>query len=560
MRTAGTALRLGCANTPGMSTTSPASHLVELLRQRAASPTQVAASWKTGGRWVDVTWGELLEDVKALSAGLVALGVKPGDRVAIFSDTRLQWVVWDLAISAAQAITVPLYASNTPEEVRYILEHSESTLVFVDHDEPAPKQSGRLTRVRQKLAECPSVRQVVLLEGAVSGERELTVADLRARGAEAHAARPEVFEERGRALQPEDTCSIIYTSGTTGNPKGVLLTHRNWAYEAEAVKDIAVILPTDAVMLFLPLAHSFGQVVKAAWLRLGFKLIFAESLEKLMSNLVETKPTILPAVPRVFEKVYNGVVANGSAAPGLKGRLFRWAFALFDEYAEAKLHGREPPVLGMLLARKLVFSKVRATLDEKLGGSMRQFVSGSAPLAPKIAYFFDLIGYKVLEGYGLTETSAASCVNRPERIKIGTVGPPLPGTEVRIAPDGEILLRGPGVMKGYFKNEEATTEVLAADGWFHTGDIGEVDADGFVRITDRKKDIIVTAGGKNVAPQNLENTLKTFPLISQAIVHGDQRKYLVVLLTVAEEPARKLLADQGVTAGSYAECRPSLTR
>jgi len=560
MRTAGTALRLGCANTPGMSTTSPASHLVELLRQRAASPTQVAASWKTGGRWVDVTWGELLEDVKALSAGLVALGVKPGDRVAIFSDTRLQWVVWDLAISAAQAITVPLYASNTPEEVRYILEHSESTLVFVDHDEPAPKQSGRLTRVRQKLAECPSVRQVVLLEGAVSGERELTVADLRARGAEAHAARPEVFEERGRALQPEDTCSIIYTSGTTGNPKGVLLTHRNWAYEAEAVKDIAVILPTDAVMLFLPLAHSFGQVVKAAWLRLGFKLIFAESLEKLMSNLVETKPTILPAVPRVFEKVYNGVVANGSAAPGLKGRLFRWAFALFDEYAEAKLHGREPPVLGMLLARKLVFSKVRATLDEKLGGSMRQFVSGSAPLAPKIAYFFDLIGYKVLEGYGLTETSAASCVNRPERIKIGTVGPPLPGTEVRIAPDGEILLRGPGVMKGYFKNEEATTEVLAADGWFHTGDIGEVDADGFVRITDRKKDIIVTAGGKNVAPQNLENTLKTFPLISQAIVHGDQRKYLVVLLTVAEEPARKLLADQGVTAGSYAELsqRPEL--
>jgi long-chain acyl-CoA synthetase len=539
---------------------TPARNLVELLQQRAASPAQVAASWKTGGRWEDVSWGALLEDVKVLSAGLVALGVKPGDRVAVFSDTRLQWVVWDVAISAAQAITVPIYASNTPEEVRYILEHSEATLVFVDNDESTAKQAGRLTRLRQKLDQCPSVRHVVLLEGAVSGERELTVADLRARGAEAHAARPEAFEERARAIQPEDTCSIIYTSGTTGNPKGVLLTHRNWAYEAQAVKDTDLILPTDSVMLFLPMAHSFGQVVKAAWLRLGFKLIFAESLDKLLPNLVETKPSILPAVPRVFEKVYNGVVANGSAAPGLKGRMFRWAFSLFDEYADAKLHGREPARLGMLLARKLVFSKVRATLDEKLGGRMRQFVSGSAPLAPKIAYFFDLIGYKVLEGYGLTETSAASCVNRPERIKIGTVGPPLPGTEVRIAPDGEILLRGPGVMKGYFKNAEATTEVLEADGWFHTGDIGEVDADSFVRITDRKKDIIVTAGGKNVAPQNIENTLKTFPLISQAIVHGDQRKYLVVLLTVAEEPARKLLADQGVTVGSYAELsqRPEL--
>ncbi len=537
-----------------MSTTSPVSHLVELLRQRAASPTQVAASWKTGGRWVDVTWGELLEDVKALSAGLVALGVKPGDRVAVFSDTRLQWLVWDLAISASQAITVPIYASNTPEEVRYLLEHSESVLVFVDHDESTKTQAGRLTRLRQKLAECPSVRQVVLHEGAVSGERELTVADLRARGAEAHAARPEAFEERVRAIQADDTCTLIYTSGTTGPPKGVMLTHRNWAYEAQSVMDISLLVPEDSVLLFLPLAHSFGQVVKAAWLRIGFKLIFAESLEKLMANLVETKPTILPAVPRVFEKVYNGVVSNGSAAPGLKGRMFRWAFALFDEYAEAKLHGREPSSsLGMLLARKLVFTKVRATLDEKLGGRMRQYITGGAPLAPKIAYFFDLSGYKVLEGYGLTETSAASCVNRPEKIKIGTVGPPLPGTEVKLAPDGEVLLRGPGVMKGYFKNEQATTEVLEADGWFHSGDIGEVDADGFVRITDRKKDIIVTAGGKNVAPQNIENTLKTFPLISQAIVHGDQRQYLVVLLTVAEEPARKLLADQGVTVSSYAE-------
>jgi long-chain acyl-CoA synthetase len=482
--------------------------------------------------------------------------VKPGDRVAVFADTCLQWLVCDLAISAAQAITVPIYASNTPDEVRYILNHSETSLVFVDHDEKTAKQAGRATRLRQKLAECPSVRKVVLFEGAASGDAEVTLADLMARGREAHEARPGDFEERVGAVKADDTCCIIYTSGTTGDPKGVLLTHGNWAYEANGVKNIGVMTPSDSVMMFLPLAHSFGQVVKAAWLSMGYRLVFAESVDKLMGNLMETHPTILPAVPRVFEKVYNGVVSNGSTAPGVKGRLFRWAFSLFDEYVEAKNQGREPSMLGLTLARKLVFSKVRATLDEKLGGNMRLFVSGGAPLSKKIAYFFDLLGYKVLEGYGLTETSAATCVNPPEKIKLGTVGPPLPGSEVKIAPDGEILIRGPGVMKGYYKNEAATAAELEADGWYHSGDIGEVDVDGYVHITDRKKDIIVTAGGKNVAPQNIEGALKTFPLVSQAVVHGDKRQYLVALITVAEEPARKLLTDKGVTPGTYADlCR-----
>jgi len=534
----------------------PAGNLVELLLQRAKSPAKVAASWRTGGRWEDVTWGRILEDVQALSAGLLAQGLAPGDRVAIFADTSLQWVLCDLAVSAARAITVPIYASNTADEVRYVLQHSEAAFVLVDHDEQPARHPGHVSRLREKLAECPSVRRVVLFEGTPSGERELSLADLMAQGRAAHAARPESFDERARAVNAEDTCCIIYTSGTTGDPKGVLLSHGNWAYEATAVREIGLMLPTDSVMLFLPMAHSFGQAVKAAWLSGGFKLVFAESAEKLLANLMETHPTLLPAVPRVFEKVYNNVVTHGMAAPGVKGRLFRWAMALFDEYVEAKNQGREPPHLGLALARKLVFSKVRATLDEKLGGNMRLFVSGGAPLSRKIAWFFDLLGFKVLEGYGLTETSAAITVNLPEKIKIGSVGPPLPGSEVKLAPDGEILLRGPGVMKGYYKNEAATAEVLDADGWLHSGDIGEVDADRFVRITDRKKDIIVTAGGKNVAPQNIENTLKTFPLISQAVVHGDQRKYLVVLVTVAEEPARKLLTEKGVTPGTYAElCR-----
>ncbi|HEX8824154.1 MAG TPA: long-chain fatty acid--CoA ligase [Archangium sp.] len=533
-----------------------ARNLVELLLQRAQSPAKVAASLKTGGRWEDVPWGRILEDVKVLSAGLISEGVKPGDRVAIFADTSLQWVVCDLAISAAQAITVPIYASNTPDEARYILNHSEASFVFVDHDEATPKQAGRATRLRQKLSECPGVRRTVLFEGSPGGDAELALSDLMARGRQAHDAQPGAFEERVHAVKAEDICCIIYTSGTTGDPKGVLLSHGNWAYEANGAKTVGLMLPADSVMMFLPLAHSFGQVVKAAWLSMGFRMVFAESAEKLLSNLMETHPTILPAVPRVFEKVYNNVVSNGSSAPGLKGRMFRWAFSLFDEYVEAKNQGREPPHLGLALARKLVFSKVRATLDEKLGGHMRLFVSGGAPLSKKIALFFDLLGYKVLEGYGLTETSAASCVNPPERIKIGTVGPALPGSQIKIAPDGEILIHGPGVMKGYYKNDTATAEVLEPDGWFHSGDIGELDVDGYVRITDRKKDIIVTAGGKNVAPQNIEGTLKTFPLVSQAMVYGDKRKYLVVLVTVSEEPARKLLTEKGVTPGNYAEiCR-----
>ncbi|HYO56076.1 long-chain fatty acid--CoA ligase [Archangium sp.] len=533
-----------------------AQNLIELLLQRAQTPSKVAAVWKTGGRWEEVTWGRILEDVKVLSAGLIAQGVKPGDRVAIFADTSLLFAVCDLAVSAAQAISIPIYGSNTPDEVRYILNHSGTSFVFVDHDEKTPKQAGRATRLRQRLAECPTVRKVVLFDGQPSGDMEMTLADLRTQGLAAHTARPGSFDERVHSVKKDEICHIIYTSGTTGDPKGVLLSHGSWAYVAEAVREVGMMLPADSVMMFLPLAHSFGQSVKATWLSLSFKIIFAESVDKLLGNLMETHPTILPAVPRVFEKVYNGVVANGSAAPGIKGRLFRWALSVFDEYVEAKNQGRAPPGLSLTLARKLVFSKVRATLDEKLGGHIRLLVSGGAPLSRKIAWFFDLLGYKVLEGYGLTETAAGTCVNRPEKIKIGTVGPPVPGTEARIAQDGEILIRGPGVMKGYYKNDVATAEVLEPDGWFHTGDIGEVDVDGYVRITDRKKDIIVTSGGKNVAPQNIENTLKTFPLISQAVVHGDKRKYLVALVTVSEEAARKLLTEKGVTPGSYAElCR-----
>ncbi|WP_414654245.1 AMP-dependent synthetase/ligase, partial [Hyalangium sp.] len=529
-------------------------NLIELLiHQAQQAGSKAAVTHKREGKWQDVTWNQVLEQVKTLSSALVAQGIKPGDRVAIFANTTLQWVVCDMAISAAHAITVPIYNSNTPDECRYILNHSESTLLFVDNDEKDAKQLGRLSRVRQRLGDCPNLKKIVVFEGAANGDREMSLSDLLALGEAAEKAQPGAFDERAKAVKPDDTWGFIYTSGTTGDPKGVILTHGNWSYQAEIARIIGLMDPNDSVMLFLPLAHSFAQVVKASWLGMGFRLMFAESVEKLLPNLAEAHPSVLPAVPRVFEKVYNNVVANGSAAPGLKGKLFRWAFRLFDEYVEAKMQGREYSSLGFSLAQALVFKKVRATLDERLGGKMRLFVSGGAPLSKKIAYFFELLGFKVLEGYGLTETSAPCTCNRPEKIKIGTVGLALPGTELKIASDGEILVRGPCVMKGYYKNPTATAEVLESDGWFHTGDIGELDTDGSLRITDRKKDIIVTAGGKNVAPQNLENTLKNFPLISQAMVYGDKRPYLAVLITVTEEVAKKLLAEQGVQIGEYAE-------
>jgi long-chain acyl-CoA synthetase len=537
-------------------------NLVSLLVMRAAQPEVMGATVHEGGAWKSVSWGAIRDEVRRLSAALVGQGVKPGDRVAIFAGTSLRWCVVDLAVSAARGVTIPIYASNTPDEVEYILEHSGASLLFVDDDVADGKQPGRLSRVRACIGRTPGVKRVVVFDGPTAGT-EIPYRDFIAKGDAVEKADPKGFETRVAAIKMSDPCLFIYTSGTTGNPKGVQLTHGNWAYEASATAQMGLMLPDDSVMLFLPLAHSFAQVVKTVWLSMGFRMIFSRGTEKLMADLAETSPTILPSVPRIFEKVYEGVVSNGSAAKGLKGRLFRWAMRLFDEYVDARVQGREYSSFSFALAQRLVFSKVRATLDQKLGGKMRIFVSGGAPLSRKIAYFFDLLGYQVLEGYGLTETSAAATCNRPGKVKIGTVGIPIPGCEVKIASDGEILIRGPNVMAGYYKNPEATQEAMAPEGWFRTGDIGEIDADGSVRITDRKKDIIVTAGGKNVAPQNIENSLKTRPIVSQAMVYGDKRKYLSVLICINEGAAQKVVAAAGgPPAQSYAELskRPEVVK
>ncbi len=514
-----------------------------------ATPDAPAARLKAGGSWTDVSWAELSERARRVGHALLALGVGKGDRVCLMGDTRVEWVVCDLAIQLTGAASVPIYQSNLPDECQYIVENCGAALVLAD----SAAQAAKFVKVRGEL---PQLKAVVQFTGEVqdaAGGLVRSLESLYPDGDDFAKAHPSALDERSRALSKDDLSTIIYTSGTTGRPKGVMLAHDSFVYEADAVGALGIIRPTDVELLFLPLAHSFAQVLKAIWYQLGHVMAFAESLDKLMDNMAETHPTFMCAVPRVFEKAFNKVVTDGAATPGLKGRLFRMTLSSFERYAQAQDEGRDYRSLELTAGKKLVLPKIKERLDDRFGGNLRFFISGGAPLSRKIARFFDLVGIQILEGFGLTETCAASCVNRPHKNKLGTVGPPVPGTELRIAPDGEVLIRGRGVMKGYWDNPEASSEVLLPEGWFATGDIGEIDADGYLRITDRKKDIIVTAGGKNVAPQNLENALKANAIISQVVVFGDKRKYLVALVTVSEERARKIAEENGIPFTDYAD-------
>ncbi|WP_242392857.1 AMP-dependent synthetase/ligase [Anaeromyxobacter oryzisoli] len=518
-----------------------AQNLVALFEERArASGARVAVKHKRGGRWEDVSWAEAARRARDVADGLAALGIRAGDRIAVIGETNLEWILADLGILGAGAVTVTIYQSNTAAECQYILADSGARLVFCD-------SAVQVAKIRQVRGQLPALERIVRAQGPAEDGFERTLAEVERAGAEWRREHPHAHEERIAKLGRDDPASFIYTSGTTGRPKGVILTHGNWVYEAYAVEEIEIIGEEDLVLMFLPMAHSFAKVIEAVFFATGATAVFVESLEKIVENAAEVRPTVIPAVPRIFEKAYNTVITKGFAAPGLKGALFRLAMESFDQYAAAKEQGRDHASLGMLVGRKLVFPKLAHALRERFGGRVRLFVSGGAPLAPKIAWFFDLLGFTILEGYGLTETSAGTFVNRPGRNRIGTVGPPVPGTQVRIAEDGEILVKGGGVMKGYHGDPAATAEVLQ-DGWLATGDIGLLDEAGYLKITDRKKDIIVTAGGKNVAPQNLENELKTDPLVSQVMVHGDRRKFLSALVTLNDENARRWAAENGLPA------------
>jgi len=519
----------------------------QLFRQRAASDAQrTAARRKVSGRWEDVSWLQLAKEAEEAGWGLIALGVKKGEMVSIISSTRVEWTVADLGIALCGAIGVPIYHSNTPEECQFILDNAGVVVVFAE-------DGRQLAKLQQERARLPRIHHVVLLEGEGDGDQVLSFEQFKQRGRDQKGRTPGEVDQRVASQRRDDLATILYTSGTTGVPKGVMITNDNMIFAAEVAVGTGLLTRDDSHLLFLPFAHSFAQIIKAAWFGSGLTMIYAESVDKLVDNAGETGPTILSAVPRVYEKAFNTVVAGGMANPGLQGALFRMAMREFELYAKAKAKGEPYGSFAFTLAKKLVFPKVKEKLSKRFGGRINKFVSGGAPLAKKIAYFFDVLGFNILEGYGLTESIAVTSVNLPGQNKLGTVGRPFPGVEVKIAEDGEVLMRGRNIMRGYLGLPEATADVIDKDGWFHTGDIGDLDPDGYLRITDRKKDLIKTSGGKYIAPQAIEGALKTSSeLISQVVVIGDRRKYVAVLVTVVEAEARKLTG-----AASYADAAHS---
>ncbi len=512
---------------------SVAAMLVDQVRARGG---QEALRYLDGDRWVSLTWQQTQDRVFDLAAGLLALGVGPEDRVAITSNTRVEWILADLAVMCAGGATTTVYPNTQHEDVGYILGDSESTVVFAEDEQQVGK-------VLDHLHELPALTTVVQIDGTPSHERVISWADLSARGREHLAAQPDAVEQAIAPIGPEHLATLIYTSGTTGRPKGVRLVQDNWTYLGAALEEFDIIEPDDLQYLWLPLSHVFGKVLIAAQLRLGFATAVDGNIERIVENLGVVQPTFMAGAPRIFEKVRAKVMT--AASSGAKAKIFDWAFAVGRRTTPIRLAGGKPSGLLAVqhaVADRLVFSKIKA----RMGGKIRFFVSGSAPLNREVQEWFYAAGLLILEGYGLTETGAATCVNNPRATRFGTVGPPLPGTEVRIAEDGEILIQGPAVMRGYHHLEEATAEVLH-DGWLATGDIGELDEHGYVRITDRKKDLIKTSGGKYVAPQKVEGTVKAAcPYISQVLVHGEGRKYITALIALDPEALAGWAGENGV--------------
>lgn len=533
-----------------MSTSSSFRSVAEIFLHRIASTPDADALYRPeGDGWKALTWREVGEQVRGASTGLRALGLEEEDRVAIISNTRVDWILADLGILCAGGATTTIYPSNTPEECAYIINDSNTRFLFAENIEQV---RSKILPVRDQM---PALKNVIVFDGA-GGEGGFVLAwsELQAKGREWDKANAGRFEAIARAVGPQHLATLIYTSGTTGMPKGVELTHDSWIFEGEAMDALGIMSSADRQFLFLPLAHSFGKVLEVAIIRIGIPTAVDGRIEKVVDNLGTFQPTFVAAVPRIFEKVYNKVVAGAREGGGAKYTIFKWAIGVGKQASALRQKGQEPGgllALKLAIADKLVFSKLRA----RFGGKMRFFISGSAPLSREIAEFFHAANLLVLEGYGLTETSAASYVNRPEKFRFGTVGVPLPGVEVKLDPaDNEILLRGRGVMRGYHNKPDATAETLMPDGWLRTGDIGEIDSDGFLRITDRKKDLIKTSGGKYVAPQELEGRFKLLsPLISQVVVHGNARNYCSMLVTVEAEALGKWAAERGITGKSYVE-------
>jgi long-chain acyl-CoA synthetase len=510
------------------------------VEKSADRPAQML---KQGGVWKTLTWREMGDTVRELALGLMALGRQKGDSVALLSASRAEWVQADFAIFSAGCITVPVYPSYPPDLVAYVVNDSNARTIFVED----PGQLAKVLEAREKM---PALEHIVVISGYEATQPPKMVHTwqmLRRLGREASATQASALAERIAAVKAGDLASIVYTSGTTGPPKGVMQTHGNHIAAQRNSESAAAVEEGWVHLLFLPLAHSFARLESFLGVYRGLCTAFAENLEKVGDNLKEVRPHFICSVPRVFEKVYAKILAGVEAGSPVKKKIFNWAIGVGREVSRHQQRGQPlPPALKLqrALAHKLVFSKLHAAL----GGRLQWAISGGAPLSRDIAEFFHAAGILILEGYGLTETCPAATFNRPTRFKFGSVGQALDNVDVKIAADGEILIRGANVAKGYLKQPEATAEVFEPSGWFHSGDIGRIDEDGFVFITDRKKDLIVTAGGMNIAPQNVENLLKADPFISQALVYGDRKPYPVALITLNAEELAKFARDNGIIA------------
>jgi long-chain acyl-CoA synthetase len=512
------------------------------VERSGAKPAQ---RFKHGAGWETLSWSGVGTAVREVALGLLALGRQRNDAVGVLSSSRAEWVQADFAIFSAGCRSIPIYPSYPVDLVRYIVNDAEiRTLVVED--------AAQLAKVIEARPDMPGLEQAVVIQGYQGKEPwVLTWDGLRRLGRDREDELKVELAGRVADGRPDDIATIVYTSGTTGPPKGVVQTHGNHMAMLRSSEETLRVAEGDVHLLFLPLAHSFGRLESFAGVYRGLTTAFAESIDRLAQNLPEVRPHFICSVPRVFEKVYAGIMARAEAGSSVKKRIFDWAVDLGKRVSRLKQARRPVPgalALEYRVADRLVFSKLKAAL----GGRLRFAVSGGAPLSREIAEFFHAAGILILEGYGLTETCPALTFNREDDFKFGSVGRAQPGVELKIAPDGEILARGPNIAKGYFKKPEATAEVFLPDGWFATGDIGTIDADGFLFITDRKKDLIVTAGGINIAPQNIENLLKGDPFISQAVVHGDRRPYPVALITLNPDELAKFARDQGILVSDRA--------
>jgi len=524
----------------------PRNVAAQFLERVEKSPNAEAFRFPRGEAWESITWRETGDQVSRVAAGLKALGIESEQRVGIVCSTRYEWILADLGVMCAGGATTTVYPSTNADDTAYILSDSECRIVFAEDDE-------QIAKLVAHKAELPHLDKVVTFDGKTDGDWIIGLDELDKLGADYLAQHPDAIKAEAERISPDQLATLVYTSGTTGRSKGVRLRHRSWVYEGEAIKAQDILSERDLQFLWLPMAHVFGKVLLSTQLACGFATAIDGRVDKIIDNLAVVRPTFMGAAPRIFEKAYGRIVTMTAQEGGAKEKIFNQAFKVGLAVDKLKREGKSvPPHLRVqhALFDKLVFSKVR----ERFGGRVRFFISGAAALNREVAEWFHAAGLVILEGYGMTETSAGTFVNHPDQYKFGTVGLVFPGSEVKIAEDGEVLLRGPGIMEGYHNLPEQTAEALDAEGWMRTGDIGELDADGMLKITDRKKDLFKTSGGKYIAPTAIEGQFKAIsPYASQFLVIGSERNYCVALITIDPDQATEWAKANGMAGASYTD-------